>query len=40
MKIKTYQEFNEELNWKTAVTGAALGSGLAFGNPSTHLEIL
>lgn len=33
-KIKTYEEFvNEEINLKKALAGAALGVGLAFGNP-------
>lgn len=35
-KIKTYQEFNEEIKWKDikkAATGVALGAGLALGSP-------
>ena len=33
--IKKYEEFtNEELNIKKAITGAALGAGLAFGTPA------
>ena len=34
-KIKTYQEFNEEIKWKDikkAATGVALGAGLALGS--------
>lgn len=34
-KVKKYEEFiNEEINLKKALTGATLGAGLAFSNPS------
>lgn len=33
-KIKSYEEFNEEVNWKQLATGAALTAGLALGSPS------
>ena len=34
-KIKTYEDFvNEELNWKKAVAGAALGASLLGGMSS------
>ena len=34
--IKSYEDFcNEEVNWKKVIGGAALGSALAFGSPST-----
>lgn len=34
-KIKKYEDFvSEEINLKKAITGAALGAGLAFSNPS------
>lgn len=32
--IKSYQEFNEELNWKSGLVGLGLGARLAFGNPA------
>lgn len=32
--VKSYKEFNEELNWKNAIAGAALGAGLAFSSPA------
>ena len=33
-KIKSYEEFNEEINFKKSLDEAALGAGLAFGSPS------
>jgi hypothetical protein len=34
--IKTYEDFyNEEINLKKGLAGAALGAGLAFSNPSS-----
>lgn len=34
-KILSYEDFvNEEINFKTALAGAALGAGLMFGNPT------
>ncbi len=33
-RIKNYEDFvQEELDWKKAISGAALGASLAFGNP-------
>lgn len=33
--IKKFEDFtNEEINWRKAATGVALGAGLAFSNPS------
>lgn len=38
--IKTYEDFvNEEINWRKAATGAALGAGLAFSNPVVSQSI-
>ena len=36
-KIKSYDQFNEELNWKQLATGAALSGGLMVGNPAKEL---
>lgn len=40
--IKTFEQYtNEEINWKKAVTGAALGAGMMFGSPqATGQEIV
>ena len=32
--IKSFEEFNEEINLKKTLAGVALGAGLALGNPS------
>lgn len=31
--IKTFDQFNEEINWKNIATGAALATGLSLGSP-------
>lgn len=37
--LKTYEDFcNEEVNWKKAAAGVALGAGLAFGNPTDAIS--
>jgi hypothetical protein len=37
--LKTYEDFcNEEINWKKAAAGVALGAGLAFGNPTDAIS--
>lgn len=37
--VKTYEEFvNEEINFKKAIAGAALGAGLAFGSPNVQAK--
>lgn len=38
-KIKSYEQFNEEVNWKQLATGAALGGSLLMGNPATGQEM-
>lgn len=37
-KIKSYEQFNEEVNWKQLATGAALSGGLMMGTPATGQE--
>lgn len=37
-KIKSYEQFNEEINWKQLATGAALSGGLMMGTPATGQE--
>ncbi len=39
-KIKSYEEFNEEINWKQLATGAALGASLAFGSPVAKTQTI
>ena len=37
--IKSYEDFcNEEINWKKAAAGVALGAGLALGSPSDAIS--
>ena len=38
-KIKSYQQFNEEINLKQLATGAALSGGLLMGSPATGQEV-
>lgn len=38
-KIKSYEQFNEEVNWKQLATGAALSGGLMMGAPATGQEV-
>lgn len=38
-KIKSYQQFNEEVNWKQLATGAALSGGILMGSPATGQEV-
>ncbi len=38
-KIKSYQEFNEEVNWKQLATGAALSGSLLMGSAATGQEV-
>lgn len=38
-EIKSYEEFvNEEINLKKAISGAAIGAGLAFGSPNIEAK--
>lgn len=38
-KIKSYQQFNEEINLKQLATGAALSGSLLMGSPATGQEV-